>query len=72
MNSNDRLTPQGYFLGVPYDLRRPTARRILARVWCPGGPLFPPHAFGWGYSLNLAHPGAWALGALAILTLLLV
>lgn len=53
---------QGHLLGIPYDLRRPTWARFVRRAWCPGGRLWQPHAFGWGYTLNLAHPAArWVL-----------
>ena len=52
--------PQGTFGGFPYDWRRPTARRVRSRIWNPEDTrLFPPKAFGWGYTLNvywLFHP----------------
>lgn len=54
-------TPQGELLGLPYDLRRPTLARVKARLWQPGGPLLTPKVWGWGYTFNFAHPGAWAL-----------
>lgn len=64
--------PQGYFLGVPYDFRKPTLARVLHRLYNPGGPMFSPHVFGWGYSLNLAHKGSWLfLGGVALLAGLL-
>ena len=45
--------PQGTFLGVPYDWRRPTAERIKARWWNPSDPrLFTPKSWGWGFDLN--------------------
>lgn len=45
--------PQGKLAGLPYDWRRPTARRIRSRVWNPDDRrLFPPKAFGWGYTIN--------------------
>jgi len=58
----------GRFLGIPYDWRWPTIRKIKGRIWNPGGPMFPPKVFGWGWTLNLAHPGSWALigGLLAL------
>lgn len=62
---------QGRFLGMPYDWRRPTARKLRSRLWNPGGPLFSPKVFGWGYTLNLAHPGSWAL-LLAVVLLVVV
>lgn len=50
----------GSFLGVPYDWRRPTARRLASRWWNPEDRrVFTPKAFGWGYDLNLyriLHP----------------
>ena len=65
---------QGRLLGMPYDFRRPTRARIAARMWNPGGPLLSPKAWGWGWTLNLAHPGSkWVLGGLAaMITLALV
>jgi hypothetical protein len=51
---------RGRFLGVPYDFRRPTRRRIRVRLWNPSNPrLFVPKVFGWGYDVNLAAPLAW-------------
>lgn len=26
----------------------------------PRGAIFSPKPFGWGWTLNLAHPGSWA------------
>lgn len=52
---------QGRFLGMPYDWRRPTGRKVRQRLWNPGGPLLSPKVFGWGYTLNLAHPGSWLI-----------
>jgi hypothetical protein len=53
--------PQGRFLGIPYDLRRPTWRRARERMFNPDDSrLLTPHSFGWGYSLNLGAPVAWA------------
>jgi hypothetical protein len=41
---------------VPYDLRRPTAQRLLASVWSPDDPrLFMPYGFGVGWTLNLGR-----------------
>ncbi len=63
---------QGRFWGMPYDWRRPTWRRFARRMHNPGGPLFTPKSFGWGYALNLAHPKArWILGGLLAIALLL-
>jgi hypothetical protein len=42
------------FLGLPYDWRRPTARRMRAEIWNTDDPrLFVPKSFGWGYGVNL-------------------
>ena len=44
----------GRFLGLPYDFRKPTWQKITTRVWNPSSDrIFAPHAFGWGYTLNL-------------------
>ncbi len=54
------IEPQGHAAGVPYDWRRPTAKRFRARVWNPADRrLWTPKSFGWGYDLNfywVAHP----------------
>ena len=44
----------GRFVGVPYDFRFPTLRRMRERWWNPQDPrLFTPHVFGVGWSLNV-------------------
>jgi Family of unknown function (DUF5808) len=46
----------GRFLGLPFDLRRPSRGKIKKRAWDPSNPrLFVPKAFGWGYSINFAR-----------------
>jgi uncharacterized protein DUF5808 len=46
----------GRFLGVPYDLRRPTVARTKSRLWNPDEPrLFVPKVFGWGWDVNFAR-----------------
>src|SRR5581483_6961361 len=41
---------------VPYDFRRPTARRLWGALWAPDNPrLLTDTAFGVGWSLNLAQ-----------------
>jgi hypothetical protein len=46
---------RGTWLGVPYDWRRPTWKRIRRRWWNPRvNRLFTPRAFGWGYDINVA------------------
>jgi hypothetical protein len=53
----------GKFLGMPFDWRRPTAKRVKSRWWNPGDKrILTPKSFGWGYDFNLywfAHPRAW-------------
>lgn len=50
----ERVEPQGHFLGVPYDWRRPTLERVKARWWNADEPRFvTPRSFGWGYDFNL-------------------
>ena len=46
-------TWHGKVLGVPYDFRRPTLARLREKWWNRDGPLFTPHTFGVGWSLNL-------------------
>ncbi len=52
--------PQGRFVGLPYDFRRPTAARARARFWNPNDRrILTPKTFGWGLDLNLywiVHP----------------
>jgi hypothetical protein len=57
---------QGRFLGIPYDWRWPTLGKVLRRVYTPGGPMLAPKAFGWGWTLNFAHPGSWLVLGLAL------
>ena len=52
----DARTWQGQVLGVPYDLRPPTVRRLRQRLWNPADArLLVPSAFGVGWSVNLAR-----------------
>ncbi len=44
---------QGRFLGMPYDWRRPTRRRLRSRAWNSEGKVFTPKTVGWGYGINL-------------------
>lgn len=50
-------TWQGEVAGfVPYNFRPPTLERIQAAFWAPDDPrLLTPHAFGVGWSVNLAR-----------------
>jgi len=50
---------QGKFLGLPYDFRGLSTAKLKARFWNPEGSMLSPHAWGWGYTLNLAHRGTW-------------
>jgi hypothetical protein len=46
----------GTFLGIPYDWRRPTVRRVKSRWWNPNDPrLFTPKSWGWGWDINFAR-----------------
>ena len=41
---------------VPYDFRRPTLARYRSRMWAPEDPrLFPPQAYGVGWTLNVGR-----------------
>ena len=44
----------GSFLGVPFEFRLPTPKRLQERLWNPSEKrLFTPHVFGVGWSLNV-------------------
>jgi len=53
----------GELLGIPYDVRRPTATRAKSRMWNRDDPrMFPPKSFGWGWTINfywLFHLGRY-------------
>jgi hypothetical protein len=52
----DQRTWHGEVAGVPYDFRPPTVEKIKRTFWDPESPkLFPPHAFGVGWSVNVAR-----------------
>jgi len=57
---------EGRFLGMPFDLRRPTVDRLAQRMWNPDDRrLFTPKTFGWGYDINfywLRHPAGYVRG----------
>lgn len=41
---------------VPYDLRRPSLRRIVAEYWSPDDPrILMPHSFGVGWGINVGR-----------------
>jgi hypothetical protein len=45
----------GTFLGIPYDWRRPTRRRLRGELFNRDEPrVFVPKAYGWGYGINFA------------------
>lgn len=47
-------SPQGWFLGLPYDFRKPTLPRVKQRFWnADDNRIFTPMFFGWGYAVNL-------------------
>jgi hypothetical protein len=53
------MTPKrtGTFLGVPYDWRRPTLRRLRDELFNRDEPkFFVRKAYGWGYGINFAAP----------------
>jgi ATP-dependent Lon protease len=67
MSGNDDPTarrPQGRFLGMPYDWRRPTHDRLRERAWNPEDRrILTPKAYGWGLGVNfywLCHPVRYA------------
>lgn len=52
----DQRTWHGQVAGVPYDFRPPTVEKLTRSLWDPENPkLFVPHAFGVGWSVNLAR-----------------
>lgn len=63
MTDNPVPDPEGKFLGLPYDWRKPTAARAKSRLWNAQDPrLFTPRSFGWGFDLNfywVLHPGRY-------------
>ena len=47
----------GTFLGMPYDWRRPTLRRLRNELFNLDEPrLFVPKGYGWGYGINFGAP----------------
>ena len=48
-------TWHGKILGIPYDFRRPTLSRLRKEWWDPSGPIFTPHSFGIGWSVNVGR-----------------
>ena len=55
----DQRTWHGRVMGVPYDLRRPTWRRVQETWWAPQDPrLVTPRVLGIGWSVNLGRIAA--------------
>ncbi len=47
--------PQGHFLGLPYNWRRPTRDEAGKGVWDPDDRrILTPKNYGWGYGINFA------------------
>lgn len=47
--------PQGRFLGLPYNWRRPTPDEAGKGVWDPDDRrILTPKNYGWGYGINFA------------------
>ena len=52
------MSRTGKFLGVWYDWRRPTWRRVKQRWWnCDDRRVFTPKSYGWGYDINFREVG---------------
>ena len=57
-NQTTPKRPQGHFLGLPYDFRKPTLTRVKERFWNPDdNRVLTPMVFGWGYAINLYEVG---------------
>jgi len=53
--AEDLAEPRGRVLGMPYDLKLPTAANIGSRMWNPHNPrVFTPRLLGIGWSINFA------------------
>ena len=47
--------PQGHFLGLPYNWRRPRSGEVGKGVWDTGDVrILTPKNYGWGYGINFA------------------
>lgn len=47
------MSKQGTFLGIPYDWRPLTVKKLRSRTWNKEDHrLFTPRAYGWGYTIN--------------------
>jgi hypothetical protein len=47
---------RGKFLGMPYDWRRPTKKRLKSNAWDENGKVFPPKTVGLGLRSQLSSP----------------
>jgi hypothetical protein len=54
---------RGKFLGMPYDWRRPTKKRLKSNAWDEDGKVFTPKTVGWGYGVNFEPSGIASPGA---------
>ncbi len=55
MPQEERSPLSGRVLGMPYELRLPTAERVASRWWDPLNPrVFVPRLFGAGWTINFA------------------
>lgn len=53
--SESLAQPAGHFLGMPVDLKLPTAENLRSRMWNPLDPrIFTPRLIGLGWSINFA------------------
>lgn len=44
----------GKYLGIPYDWRKPTRKRLKKGIWNPEERrVLLPKVYGWGYDINL-------------------
>lgn len=47
--------PEGRFLGLPYNWRRPERGEVAKGVWDEGeSRIWTPKNYGWGYTINFA------------------
>lgn len=47
--------PEGHFLGLPYNWRRPKHGEVGKGVWdTDESRIWTPKTFGWGYTINFA------------------
>ena len=47
------MVKSGVFLGIPFDWRIPTRRRLRERLWNPESrQVLVPKVYGWGWDVN--------------------